>query len=69
MKNLEPKIRRCFFVFNNLEKDLNQVPREVICFALRRKGVQEYLVNGVMSLYKVCKLLSQLIGNYQVYFL
>ena len=63
------KNKTLLFVFNNLEKDLNQVPREVICFALRRKGVQEYLVNGVMSLYKVCKLLSQLIGNYQVYFL
>ena len=35
------------------------MPREVIalsyCFALRRKSVPEYLVNGVMSLYKGCK--------------
>ena len=29
--------------------------REVICFTLRRKIVPEYLVNGVMSLYKGCK--------------
>ena len=28
---------------------------EVICFALGRKGVPEYLVNGVISLYKECK--------------
>ena len=31
------------------------MPMEVICFALRRKGVLEYLVDGVMSLYKGCK--------------
>ena len=31
------------------------MPREVICFALRSKGVPEYLRDGVMSLYKGCK--------------
>ena len=31
------------------------MPREVIHFALTQKGVPEYLVNGVMSLYKGCK--------------
>ena len=30
------------------------MPREIICFALRRKGVPEYLVDGIMSL-KDCK--------------
>ena len=29
--------------------------KEVICFALKQNGVQEYLVDGVMSLYKGCK--------------
>ena len=29
--------------------------REVIHFALRQKGVPEYLVDGVMCLYKGCK--------------
>ena len=29
--------------------------REVIHFALRQKGVPEYLVHGVKSLYKGCK--------------
>ena len=33
----------------------DRVPREVIRFALLRKGVPEYLVNGVMSLYEGCK--------------
>ena len=31
------------------------MPREVICFALKRKGVAQHLVNGVMALYKGCK--------------
>ena len=31
------------------------MPRKVIRFALRWKGVPEFLVNGVMSPYKYCK--------------
>ena len=45
------KNKKLFFVFD----DLDRVPREVIHFALRWKGVPEYLVNGVISLYKGCK--------------
>ena len=48
------KNKKLFFVFADLEKAFYRVPREVIRFALRRKGVPEYLVNGLMSLYKVC---------------
>ena len=44
-----------FFVIVDLEKDFDRVPRKLIRFALRRKGVSEYLVDGVMSLYKGCK--------------
>ena len=44
-----------FFIFGDLEKAFDRVPREVIRVALRRRGVPEYLVNGVMSLYKGCK--------------
>ena len=43
------------FVFVHKEKAFDQVPREVIRFAWRQKGAPEYLVNGVMSLYKGCK--------------
>ena len=49
------KNKKLFFIFVDLEKDFNRVPREVIRFALRGKSVPEYLVNGVMSLYKGCK--------------
>ena len=46
---------KLFFTFVDLENTSDQVPKEVICFALRWKVVPEYLVNGVMSLYKGCK--------------
>ena len=45
---------KLLFVFVNLEKAfvprVSWVPREVISFALRQKGVPEYLVDGIMSL-------------------
>ena len=40
---------------DKMQYGYDRMPREVICFALRQKGVPEYLVNGVMSLYKGCK--------------
>ena len=49
------KNKKLFFVFVDLENAFDWVTRKVIWFALRQKGVQEYLVNGVMSLYKGCK--------------
>ena len=49
------KNKKLFFVFFDLERAFDRVPRGVICFALRRKDVQEYLVDDVMSLYKGCK--------------
>ena len=53
LRRLSEKFRaknKLFFIFVDLKKAFDRVPREVICFALRRKGVPEYLVNGVMSL-------------------
>ena len=58
LKRLTEKFRaknKLFFIFVDLEKAFDWVPREVICFALRRKGVPEYLEHVVMSLYKGCK--------------
>ena len=43
------KNKKLFFVFADLEKTFDWVPREIIGFALTRKGAQEYLVDGVMS--------------------
>ena len=58
LKRLSEKLRakkKLFFIFVDLEKAFDRVPREVIGFALRQKSVPEYLVNEVMSLYKGCK--------------
>ena len=49
------KNKKLLFIFVDLEKDFHRVPRQVICFALRRNGVSEHLVNGVMSFYKGCQ--------------
>ena len=38
------------FIFVDLEKAFDQVPREFIRFALRQKCVPEYLVNAIISL-------------------
>ena len=66
-EKIRAKNKKLFFIFVNLEKAFDRVPREVIHFALRRNGIPEYLVNGLfMSLYKGC-LMSQLIGKYQVH--
>ena len=40
----------CFFIFVDLEKAFDWVPREVIPFVFRQKDVPEYLVNGVVFL-------------------
>ena len=44
----EQKIR--FFIFVDLGKAFDWVPREIILFDLKPKGGPEYLVDGVMSL-------------------
>ena len=46
---------KLFFMFVDLEKAFDWVPKEIIRFASRQKRVPEYLVNRVMSLCKGCK--------------
>ena len=55
LKNTGPKIS-CFFVFFDLKKAFDHMPREVICFVLRWKGLIEYLVDGIMSFQKGSKI-------------
>ena len=50
------------FIFIDLKKVSDQKQREVIHFALRQ-NVPEYLVNGVMSLYKGCKTTDSVDGE------
>ena len=47
--------KKLFFIFVDLEKAFDLAQREVLCFSVRLKGVQEYLVNEAMSLYKGCE--------------
>ena len=52
------KKRKLFFIFVDLEKAFDlliECQGKLFSFFSRRKGVPEYLVNGVMSLYKCCK--------------
>ena len=60
---------KLFFIFVDLKKAFDLMPREVICFALRQKSVPECLVNRLCLFMKVVKLLSQFMGSYQVHFL
>ena len=58
LRKLSEKFRdkkKLFFIFVDLEKAFDLAQREVLCFSVRLKGVQEYLVNEAMSLYKGCE--------------
>ena len=55
-------------VFVDLEKVFDRVPREVIWWALRRKGVSEKLVRGVQEMYKGVAMAVRLDGQHSEYF-
>ena len=50
-KFLEKK-KDLYFAFVDLEKAFDRVPREVVRWALRKRGVEEWMVNAVMVMYK-----------------
>ena len=43
--------RDLYMVFVDLEKAFNRVPREVIWWSLRRKGVLEREIKAIMEMY------------------
>jgi hypothetical protein len=45
------KKKKLYMCFVDLEKAFDRVPREVIRWALRKKGVNEYMVEAVMRMY------------------
>ena len=55
-------------VFIDMEKAFDRVPREVIWWALRRKGVSEKLVRGVQEMYKDVATAVRLDGQHSKYF-
>ena len=50
-ENFRVKGKKLYFGFVDLEKAFDRVPREVISWAMRRLGVEEWLVSAVMSMY------------------
>ena len=50
-ENFRVKGKKLYFGFVELEKAFDRVPREVISWAMRKLGVEEWLVSAVMSMY------------------
>jgi len=50
-ENFRVKGKKLFFGFVDLENAFDRVPREVISWAMRKLGVDEWLVSAVMSMY------------------
>jgi len=49
------KGKKLYFGFVDLEEAFDTVPREVIRWAMRKLGVEEWLVSAVMSMYTGAK--------------
>jgi len=63
-ENFIVKGKKLYFGFVDLEKAFDRVPREVIRWALRKLGVEEWLVSAVMSMYTGAKtVVRTLYGN------
>jgi len=54
-ENFRVKGKKLCFGFVDLEKSFDTVPREVISWAMRKLGVEEWLVSAVMSMYTGAK--------------
>ena len=50
-ENFRVKGKKLYFGFVDLEKAFDRVPRAVISWAMRKLGVEEWLVSAVMSMY------------------
>ena len=48
-ENFRVKGKKLYFGFVDLEKAFDRVPREVTSWAMRKLGVEEWLVSAVMS--------------------
>jgi len=54
-ENFRVKGKKLYFGFVDLEKAFDRVPKEVISWAMRKLGVEEWLVSAVMSTYTGAK--------------
>jgi len=63
-ENFRVKDKKVYLGFVDLEKAFDRVPREVISWAMRKLGVEEWLVSAVMSMYLGAKtVLRTVYGN------
>jgi len=56
-ENFRVKGKKLYFVFVDLEKASERMPRQVISWAMRKLGVEEWLVSAVISMYTGAKTL------------
>jgi hypothetical protein len=49
------KKKNLYYAFVDLEKAFDRVPRDVTRWALRKSGVEEWLVSAVMAMYEGAK--------------
>ena len=54
-ENFRVKGKKLYFGFEELEKAFDRVPREMISWAMRKLGVEEWLVSAVMSMFTGAK--------------
>ena len=59
---------KTFFIIVDMEKAFDQMPREVIRFAAKRKGVPEHWWNRVIYPYKGCKTAVSVDGKLSSFF-
>jgi len=57
------KGKKLYFAFEDLEKAFDRVPREVTRWALRKAGVEEWLVKVVMAMYEGAQNVVRTTGN------
>ena len=57
------KHKKLYFASVDLEKAFDRVPREIIWWAMRKLGIEEWLVRAVMSLYENAKSNVRVNGN------
>jgi len=63
-ENFRVKDKKLYFGFVDLEKAFDRVPREVISWAMRKLGVEEWLVSAVMSMNTGAKTVARTVyGN------
>ena len=65
-KEYHPIGKKLYMCFLDLEKSFDRVPRTVLEWVMRKKGITEVLVRSVMSLYEKQRQDSELTEEFEV---